>query len=912
MMEALSRKTEKEKLVELEEMLADATTLTDDASSVSFGSELHTPMKYQHETPSPRQDAVTPVAVGRTNGNRTHSSTIDKSFSREADVTAKIFSSSSTADSSVEEVATRRHQQELHQRAARRHHRRSDRDRQRTRPTHADDKMAATVALLKSELQATRSQVEQKEVVARSLQRQLDQRGEIEAQTQARSEEDLVAALAKASGLKEELARTSQLLVEGALARQHLEQRCATLTQNLHKSVTRTAELEEEVSVSRAELVRISGVLHARRGTDVVDAERVFGEELQRVQESATLEARALRQEASNLRTSLEQTKTKLRKSCEERDSWREEAEALSSEAGTLRETVHALRLYSENDTIDQLLGQVSRWKCRAEELEDLQRVASSPGGFAFGSSNSETEASQCTESNEPSASPKASGLKPAALHPVMKTPERRNQQERRDVEEAGRDVETNSLRQELSAAQETLAMMEEELATVVLVAREQGVQRAAAEGRVKSLQREAEAAARAAREDVAARRAAKARDMAKLKNVIRHDMVNELCRLQREVREQKQEQKSHTTDGAAPCKCQHERSSQPLGEDKACQANGAITPSAEDGGLMDHEDALTRACTCCSTCGDESVGSITDVTNLVSHPAATDALEEETQKGIAAATASAATQMFHAALVSLCDEATGGPGEDDGRHGFEVPLLAGLEVSGSNDASSSAVVPWVPGEAKIDAAQAVQALRGTIQSAQKTVPPDSRVSATGSQTVPDPPAAVVPAVSRNTTGSQTDTEPERNALGARQHHVGVQTGGGPNRGNAETLSGGGGAPAWEGDIDWRCLEGGRVDDDGEERVKQADGRMAELERTADALSQALQRAKMEKEGQQLMLVTRFEQEKAALLKQQRDVFEADIAELYSAMMATVHDFSCGNDGVRVAKQALVRITGCT
>lgn len=44
-------------------------------------------------------------------------------------------------------------------------------------------------------------------------------RGEIEAQTQARVEEDLVAALAKASGVKEELERTSQLLVDGALER---------------------------------------------------------------------------------------------------------------------------------------------------------------------------------------------------------------------------------------------------------------------------------------------------------------------------------------------------------------------------------------------------------------------------------------------------------------------------------------------------------------------------------------------------------------------------------------------------------------------------------------------------------------------------------------------------------------------
>lgn len=37
--------------------------------------------------------------------------------------------------------------------------------------------------------------------------------------TQAKAEEDLVAALAKASGLQEELARTSQLLVDGALVR---------------------------------------------------------------------------------------------------------------------------------------------------------------------------------------------------------------------------------------------------------------------------------------------------------------------------------------------------------------------------------------------------------------------------------------------------------------------------------------------------------------------------------------------------------------------------------------------------------------------------------------------------------------------------------------------------------------------
>ena len=71
--------------------------------------------------------------------------------------------------------------------------------------------------------------------------------------------------------------------------------------------------------MSRVELVRISGELHARRGTDVVDAERAFGEELQRVQETATREARSLKQEVNGLRASVEQTKAKLQKSCGER-----------------------------------------------------------------------------------------------------------------------------------------------------------------------------------------------------------------------------------------------------------------------------------------------------------------------------------------------------------------------------------------------------------------------------------------------------------------------------------------------------------------------------------------------------------------------------------------------------------------
>lgn len=169
----------------------------DDARSVSSGSELHTPMKHHHAPPSPRQDPGTnspvawrPVAWNRSghssidiNRRGTHISMVDNLFSQEADVTARIYSSSSsTTESSAEEAAVRRHQQELHRRASRRHHRHnrgSESDRHRTRSTaERDEKTTATaaaVALLRSELDATRSQVEQKEVVTRSLQRQLDQ-----------------------------------------------------------------------------------------------------------------------------------------------------------------------------------------------------------------------------------------------------------------------------------------------------------------------------------------------------------------------------------------------------------------------------------------------------------------------------------------------------------------------------------------------------------------------------------------------------------------------------------------------------------------------------------------------------------------------------------------------------------------
>lgn len=355
-------------------------------------------------------------------------------------------------------------------------------------------------------------------------------------------------------------------------------------------------------------------------------------------------------------------------------------------------------------------------------------------------------------------------------------------------------------------------------------------------------------------------------------------------------MREQKREEQVHTTDGAAPCKCHIGCSRHPVGDDVACQTDDAIAPSAKEGGLVDHKDALSRVCDACSTCGVDSVDSAADATNLVSPPAVLAALGEEAEKRVAAATPSvavaqvgatawasafsAATHLFHAALVSLCDKATGGLGEDDGLDAFVAPLLTAVEASGRHSASSSAMVPWVPGEAKSDAATALQALRDNVQTAVEVIrlearrgvrnigPPAANVTTTGSQTVPESPAPVVPVVTRNTTGSQTDEDPKSDVRGARRHHVGVQAGGRPERWNVETVSSGGGAPAWEGDIDWRCLEGAKVRGDGEPRRKQADGRMEELERTAGALRKALQRAEAKKGDLELVLTRRFEHEK--------------------------------------------------
>lgn len=127
---------------------------------------------------------------------------------------------------------------------------------------------------------------------------------------------------------------------------------------------------------------------------------------------------------------------------------------------------------------------QLSRWKRRAEQLEILQRAVSSPERSAFDSSNSETEANECTNPAEPLLSHRMEDGAPLGPLDPVPVPFRKQ----KDVE-GGQEAVKNTLQQELSEAKENLAMMQEELAAAVLTAREQAVKRVAAESRVGSLQ---------------------------------------------------------------------------------------------------------------------------------------------------------------------------------------------------------------------------------------------------------------------------------------------------------------------------------------------------------------------------------------------------------------------------------------
>lgn len=166
----------------------------DGASLVSFGSEEPTPTKYHYVPRSPRDDAASNAAlpwrpVGWSRVVDTSVPTVVDNPVLEAggggrkvaDVTTRIYSSSSscTTEHSTERVVTRRHQGKRHHRhtdSAADHERRTDRRRRQRHPTpERDHETAATVALLTNELVIVRSQIEQKDVVVRSLQRQLDQ-----------------------------------------------------------------------------------------------------------------------------------------------------------------------------------------------------------------------------------------------------------------------------------------------------------------------------------------------------------------------------------------------------------------------------------------------------------------------------------------------------------------------------------------------------------------------------------------------------------------------------------------------------------------------------------------------------------------------------------------------------------------
>lgn len=157
--------------------------VTDD-SSISFASEAPTPIKRHHAPPSTRQDLATssppawrPAEWSRSIdvGNDYH---LNKSFptggGREEDVTARLYSSASGTDSSADE-AERRYQSTIRARRHNSHgrmgvasYKHSGRDQRRAELDEAARR-------LRSQLAAARSQLEQKEIVTRSLQRQLDE-----------------------------------------------------------------------------------------------------------------------------------------------------------------------------------------------------------------------------------------------------------------------------------------------------------------------------------------------------------------------------------------------------------------------------------------------------------------------------------------------------------------------------------------------------------------------------------------------------------------------------------------------------------------------------------------------------------------------------------------------------------------
>ncbi|CAM9470440.1 unnamed protein product [Ectocarpus fasciculatus] len=512
-----------------------------------------------------------------------------------------------------------------------------------------------------------------------------------------------------------------------------------------------------------------------------------------------------------------------------------------------------------------------------------------------------------------------------------------------------GQEAEMHSLRQELSAAKKTLVIKGEEVAAAVLEAREQAAKRAAAESCVESLQaseedrrRKAEANARAAREHAVARRAAKARDMANLKIAIQQDMVDELHKLQCEVRKQRQtENQSHGTKETGLSEGSGDRSGEPVGVDKACQSDDTIISSSKEKDVMVESDILKRVGAACSACGFDLAAPGADGSSIVASPTVAVVLEDEAEKRVSAALASeamaqmgatawasafsAARRLFHAALVSLCEQAdclVSADAEGSGRQALVVSPLVGLTTALRNEASS-AMVPWAPSEAKAEAVAAMKMLRDDVESSverirsaladhsERTAPLSLAltVGTVGSQTTAEPPTDSATAVSRTTTASQTTAvaalpratlSSQTDEVGivelkvARRHDVGVQVRnlGGWRTESASGVGGRGGAPAWEGGMGGRCIEGETYEGDRLWRPKSEDhARMEELELKAGALGAALQRAEEEKNNLERSLTRRFKREKAMQLKKQRDMYEEDIGALHASTIALVQDF---------------------
>ncbi|CAM9502416.1 unnamed protein product, partial [Discosporangium mesarthrocarpum] len=521
-MEAFSRRVEAEKLAELEAMLNDASNGGQTGDSFSFISEastsakVHLPDTQCHVSWRGNSESTREVWTG--------------------DLTTPI--NAAIPSTCSPEVRRGDHMQRF-----------------RRQNNKVEDKLHVKceeeLATLRAELISTRSQLQQKEVVARSLQRQLQQREVVERQTLAHTEEGLVAALARETTLKEQLAQASQSVVDGALMRQRLEDRIAALKQDLLEAESQQAIAHKDLEGTRAEVARLSATLHSRRGTDVVEAELAFGEEVQRLQEKAALETATLREEVTTLRLGLERRAVAFRQACTDRDACREEADTLSKEVQTLRETMTALRQYNESDAIDHLLEKVATWKARAEELEDSmnnmdttnnrEKVVS---GELFHDENEETREDLDPDrwGHSIQEGDRDDGTKEMALDQEPTGGSRGQSEIEPQHLVQGHSValqQVEELQQELAQAKEAVTMLTEDRDGALMLRVEEVQRRCATEARVKALEGMVSAAEVAAQKTASLKKASKVKAMEDLKSAIRVEMGAELERLRFQLEEE-------------------------------------------------------------------------------------------------------------------------------------------------------------------------------------------------------------------------------------------------------------------------------------------------------------------------------------------------------------------------------------